>query len=148
MSNEMDQSHETEARTQQKLSEGRERRQVMVSGNVNSWLALPVGASVLVMMAPAVIGNLRLVLIPYFEPRHRFVVDAPGVDSLAQRIRETGEAYDIAIIGNPHLARALYAGVDLDEEVPPEHYQAVAEVISYFWSLQGRAMPEERRRDE
>jgi flagellar biosynthetic protein FlhB len=73
---------------------------------------------------------------------------AKGVDTLAQRIRETAEAHDIAIIENPPLARALYAGVDLDDEVPPEHYQAVAEVISYVWSLQGRAMPEDQRRDE
>jgi len=73
---------------------------------------------------------------------------AKGVDSLAQRIRETAEAHDIAIIENPPLARALYACVDLDEEVPPEHYQVVAEVISYVWSLQGRTMPEVRRRDE
>jgi len=73
---------------------------------------------------------------------------AEGVDSLAQRIRETAEAHDIAIIENLPLARALYASVDLDDEVPPEHYQAVVEVISYDWSLQGYAMPEERRRDE
>jgi len=73
---------------------------------------------------------------------------AKGVASLGQRIRETAEARDIAIIENPPLAPALYAGVDLDDEVPPEHYQAVAEVISYVWSLRGRTMPEDRQRND
>ncbi len=53
------------------------------------------------------------------------------------------EEHGIAIVENPPLARALYAGVELDEEVPPEHYQAVAEVISYVWNIKGRRMPKE-----
>jgi len=44
------------------------------------------------------------------------------------------------------LARALYASVELDAEVPAEHYQAVAEVISYVWGLKGRSMPVETPR--
>ena len=46
-------------------------------------------------------------------------------------------------VENPPLARALFASVDLEEEVPPEHYQAVAEVISYVWSLKGGGRPAE-----
>jgi flagellar biosynthesis protein FlhB len=68
---------------------------------------------------------------------------AKGVDLIAQKIREVAEEHGIAIIENPPLARALYAAVDLDEEVPPEHYQAVAEVISYVWNIEGRRMPKE-----
>ena len=68
---------------------------------------------------------------------------AKGVDAIAQKIREVAEEHDIAIVENPPLARALYAGVDLDAEVPPEHYQAVAEVISYVWGLEGRMTPGE-----
>jgi flagellar biosynthetic protein FlhB len=71
---------------------------------------------------------------------------AKGVDNVAQRIREVAEENDIAIVENPPLARALYASVDLDDEVPPEHYQAVAEVISYVWNIEGRRMPREHGR--
>ena len=41
------------------------------------------------------------------------------------------------LVANPPLARALYK-VDLDREVPAEHFQAVAEVIAYVWRLRGR----------
>lgn len=70
-------------------------------------------------------------------------VIAKGADVIAQKIREVAEEHGIAIVENPPLARALYASVDLDEEVPPEHYQAVAEVISYVWNIEGRHMPRE-----
>jgi flagellar biosynthetic protein FlhB len=68
---------------------------------------------------------------------------AKGVDLIAQKIREVAEEHGIAIVENPPLARALYASVELDEEVPPEHYQAVAEIISYVWNIEGRRMPKE-----
>ena len=70
---------------------------------------------------------------------------AKGADLIAQKIREVAEEHGIAIVENPPLARALYASVDLDAEVPAEHYQAVAQVISYVWSIEGRMMPKESR---
>jgi len=70
-------------------------------------------------------------------------VVAKGADVIAQKIREVAEEHGIAIVENPPLARALYASVDLDDEVPPEHYQAVAEVISYVWNVEGRRMSKE-----
>ncbi len=63
------------------------------------------------------------------------VLVAKGVDAVAQRIRALAEEHGIPLVENPPLARALYAGVDLDEEIPPDHYQAVAEVISYVLRL-------------
>jgi flagellar biosynthetic protein FlhB len=60
---------------------------------------------------------------------------AKGVDSLALRIREIGGEHDIPIIENPPLARALHATVEIDEEIPEEHYKAVAEVIGYVMRL-------------
>ena len=63
---------------------------------------------------------------------------AKGVDHLAFRIRELAEQHDIMIVENPPLARALYAAVEIDREVPPEHYKAVAEVISYVFRLKGK----------
>lgn len=64
---------------------------------------------------------------------------AKGVDSLAFRIREVAEEHDVPVVENPPLARALYAAVELDEEIPVEHYQAVAEVIGYIMKLKGNA---------
>jgi flagellar biosynthesis protein FlhB len=71
---------------------------------------------------------------------------AKGADLIALRIREVAEEHGIAIVENPPLARALFASVELDDEVPPEHYQAVAEVISYVWNIEGRKMPKEHGR--
>ena len=61
-----------------------------------------------------------------------------GVDEIAARIREVAEQNEIPIVENPPLARALYAAVEIDEEIPQEHYHAVAEVIGYVYRLKGR----------
>lgn len=63
------------------------------------------------------------------------VVVAKGGDDVALRIREIANENKVPIVENPPLARALFATVDIDQEVPPEHYKAVAEVISYIMSL-------------
>lgn len=68
-------------------------------------------------------------------------VVAKGQDLVAKRIREIAEEHAVTVVENPPLARALHASVELEEEIPPEHYQAVAEIISYVWNLEGRAMP-------
>ncbi|WP_337996023.1 flagellar biosynthesis protein FlhB [Oleispirillum naphthae] len=62
-------------------------------------------------------------------------VVAKGVDFLAKRIRELAEENDVPIVENPPLARALYASVEVDQFIPPEHYRPVAEVISYVMKL-------------
>src|SRR5580704_5366682 len=62
---------------------------------------------------------------------------AKGVDALALRIRAVAEDAEVPIVENPPLARALYASVELDEAVPPEHYKAVAQVIGYVMRLTG-----------
>ena len=63
---------------------------------------------------------------------------AKGVDTVALKIREVAGEHRVPIVENPPLARALYATVDIDEEIPVEHYQAVAEVIGYVLRLKGR----------
>jgi flagellar biosynthetic protein FlhB len=62
---------------------------------------------------------------------------AKGLDNIALKIREVAAEHDIPIVENPPLARALHATVEIDEEVPPEHYKAVAEVIGYVMRLKG-----------
>ena len=60
---------------------------------------------------------------------------AKGVDAIALKIREVAGKHDIPIVENVPLARALYAGVEVDDEIPVEHYHAVAEVIGYVMGL-------------
>jgi flagellar biosynthesis protein FlhB len=60
---------------------------------------------------------------------------AKGVDALALKIREVAAEHAIPVVENPPLARALHAVVEIDQEVPPEHYKAVAEIIGYVMKL-------------
>jgi flagellar biosynthetic protein FlhB len=69
------------------------------------------------------------------------ILVAKGVDEVAARIRKCGEENDIPIVENPPLARALFASVEIDEEVPAEHYMAVAEVIGYVMRMRGELPP-------
>jgi flagellar biosynthetic protein FlhB len=57
---------------------------------------------------------------------------AKGMDSLALKIREIAEAAGVPVIEDPPLARALYAAVDVDEIIPPAHYEAVARIIGFI----------------
>lgn len=60
---------------------------------------------------------------------------AKGVDSLALKIRQIAAANGVPVIENAPLARALHAGCDIGDMIPPAHYQAVAEIISYVLRL-------------
>jgi flagellar biosynthesis protein FlhB len=60
---------------------------------------------------------------------------AKGVDNMAFKIREIARRHNVPIVENVPLARALYATVEIDEEIPVEHYHAVAEVIGYVMGL-------------
>jgi flagellar biosynthesis protein FlhB len=60
---------------------------------------------------------------------------AKGVDAIALKIREVAGKHAVPIVENPPLARVLHATVDIDQEIPAEHYKAVAEVIGYVMGL-------------
>lgn len=60
---------------------------------------------------------------------------AKGMDAIALRMREVAKANDVPVVENPPLARALHATVKIDDEIPVEHYQAVAQVIGYVMQL-------------
>ncbi len=66
-------------------------------------------------------------------------VVAKGADEIAARIREAGREHRVPIVANPPLARALYR-VDLDTEIPAEHFRAVAEIIAYIWRMRAQAL--------
>ena len=63
------------------------------------------------------------------------IVLAKGMDSLALRIVKVAEENKVAVIENVPLARALYADAELDQEIPPELYNPVAEVLVYIFRL-------------
>ncbi len=63
---------------------------------------------------------------------------AKGLDSLALRIRAVATEHGVAVVENPPLARALHATVEIDQEIPVEHYKAVAEVIGAILRLRRR----------
>ena len=66
---------------------------------------------------------------------------AKGVDAIALKIREVAGEHSIPIVENPPLARALHATVEIDQEIPAEHYKAVAEVIGYVMKLRRGGRP-------
>ncbi len=62
------------------------------------------------------------------------IVLAKGEDFMAQKIREAAKENNIKIIENKPLARMLYANVDIGGEIPPELYQAVAEILAMVYN--------------
>ncbi|MDD2972121.1 MAG: flagellar biosynthesis protein FlhB [Lachnospiraceae bacterium] len=65
------------------------------------------------------------------------IVVAKGSDNLAQRIKKVARENNVEIIENKPLARMLYANVEIGEMVPPELYQAVAEVLAMVYQMRG-----------
>ena len=63
---------------------------------------------------------------------------AKGVDEIAAKIREVAKENDVELVENKPLARALYDVVEIDDPIPTEHFQAVAEIISYVYRLKGK----------
>jgi flagellar biosynthetic protein FlhB len=77
------------------------------------------------------------VALKYERGMNAPVCVAKGVDLIARKIREVAEANDVPVVENPPLARALHGTVEIDQEIPPEHYRAVAEIIGYIMRLRG-----------
>ena len=63
------------------------------------------------------------------------IVLAKGEDYLAQKIKEAAREHHIEIVENKPLARMLYANVDIGQEIPPELYQAVAEILAMVYNM-------------
>lgn len=80
--------------------------------------------------AVAIKYNPELYAAPY--------VVAKGEDYLAQKIKETAREHNIEIVENKPLARMLYNTVEIGEVIPPELYQAVADVLAMVYQLQGK----------
>jgi flagellar biosynthetic protein FlhB len=131
-----------EVKEEQKQSEGdpmvkARLRQIRMERARKRMMAAVPGASVVVTNPTHYAVALKYEMGAAGAPK----VVAKGADLIAQKIREVAEAADVPLVENPPLARALYATVEIDHEIPREHYKAVAEIISYVFRLKGKLRP-------
>lgn len=66
------------------------------------------------------------------------IVTAKGADYIAKKIKDKAKEYDIQIVENKPLAQTLYAVVEIGDQIPPELYQAVAEILAFIYSLKDK----------
>lgn len=66
------------------------------------------------------------------------IVVAKGQDYLAQRIKEVAKENNVELVENKPLAQELYKNVEVGQQVPPELYQAVAEILAFVYNLKGK----------
>ncbi len=64
-------------------------------------------------------------------------VVAKGTELFAERIKQIAGKHQIPVVENPVVARALFRLVDIDQEIPPDLYQAVAEILMFAWRVKG-----------
>jgi len=70
---------------------------------------------------------------------------AKGMDAIALKIRALAEEHDVPVIEDPPLARALYAAVEIDDFIPPAHYEAVAKLIGFIMQSSARVAARTRK---
>lgn len=71
------------------------------------------------------------------------VVVAKGTELFAERIKDIAKNHGIPVVENPTVARALFKLVDIDQEIPADLYQAVAEILMFAWRSQGKSVPQD-----
>lgn len=62
-------------------------------------------------------------------------VTAKGADNIAIKIKELARENEVPIIENKPLARLIYSEVEIDQEIPQDMYQAVAEILAMVYKL-------------
>jgi len=65
-------------------------------------------------------------------------VVAKGQDYMAMRIRQIAVEFGVPIVERKPLAQALYRAVEVGDEIPPQFYKAIAEILAYVYELSGR----------
>ena len=68
------------------------------------------------------------------------LVTAKGQDYMALRIKDVAKENNIQIVENKPLAQTLYKTVEVGQAIPPDLYQAVAEVLAFVYSLKGKKL--------
>jgi len=66
------------------------------------------------------------------------VVMAKGQDYIARKIKEVAIEHNINIVENPPLAQSLYAMCEVDDEIPEDLYQAVADILVFVYRQKGK----------
>jgi flagellar biosynthetic protein FlhB len=66
------------------------------------------------------------------------VIVAKGQDYLAQKIKEKAREFDITIVENKPVARALYAACEIGDQIPAQMYQAIADILVYVYRLKNK----------
>ena len=74
------------------------------------------------------------------------VVSARGQDEVAQKIIEEARKHGVYVAEDPQLL-ALLSRVDLESEIPPEMYTAVAVILSWVYWLKGMRPGDEKKTD-
>lgn len=75
------------------------------------------------------------------------VVLAKGLDEVALRIVKTAEEHGIPTVEDVPLARSIYASAELNRQIPPELYGAVADVLVYVFRMNNRDLSKEMELD-
>ena len=125
-----------EIRDEHKDSEGdpilRARRDGVRRGRARQRMAAAVPGATLVITNP----THYAVALRYEAGRDAApVCVAKGLDRQAARIRALARGAEVPIVENRPLARALHATVEIDDAIPAQHWQAVAEIIGYLSDL-------------
>jgi flagellar biosynthesis protein len=87
---------------------------------------------------------LKEALALEYGARKTPVISAKGQDDLAQKIIEEALKHGVYVAQDPQL-RALLSRVDLDAEIPPEMYTAVAVILSWVYWLKGMSPGDEKK---
>src|ERR1035438_1595432 len=128
-----------EVKDEQKDSEGtpeikQRQKAIMMAAARRRMLAEVPKATVVVTNPTHVAVALR-----YDEKTAAPVCVAKGLDHLALKIRERARETGVPILERPDLARTLYRTVELEQPIPQDLYQAVAQVLAFVYRLRGAA---------
>ena len=85
--------------------------------------------------------HIAVALLYQVERMNAPRVVAKGAGEIANRIVELAEDSNVPLVENVPLAQALYRSVSVGQEIPPELYVTVAEVLAYVYQLEGERRP-------
>jgi len=66
------------------------------------------------------------------------IVVAKGKDAFARRIAKVARENGVSVLERKPLARALYAMVEVNQEIPPQLYRAIAEILAFVYGMKRR----------
>jgi len=115
---------EIKGKIRQKMREASRRRMMKAVPTADVVITNPTHFAVAIKYDPNVSDAPRVV--------------AKGEDYLALKIKAVAKENNVEIVENKPLARMLYANVEIGEMVPPELYQAVAEILAMVYRMQGK----------